>query len=56
MLPAVSPSGPSRYLREAGRIRIADRLPEKASIRQIAAELGRSPSTISRAVRRNSAF
>ncbi len=49
----LSSGGPSRYLREADRIHIADRLREKASIRQIAAELGRSPSTISREVRRN---
>ncbi len=45
--------GPSRYLREADRIHIADRLRGKASVRQIAAELGRSPSTISREIRRN---
>ncbi|WP_410093354.1 IS30 family transposase [Streptomyces sp. ME109] len=49
-------TGPSRYLREADRIHIADRLREKASIRQIAAELGRSPSTISREIRRNGAL
>ncbi|MFD4257683.1 IS30 family transposase [Streptomyces sp. NPDC058534] len=49
----VPSSGPSRYLREADRIHIADRLREKASVRQIAAELGRSPSTISREIRRN---
>ncbi|MFD7568895.1 IS30 family transposase [Streptomyces tendae] len=47
------PCGPSRYLQEHDRIHIADRLREKASIRQIAAELGRSPSTISREIRRN---
>jgi IS30 family transposase len=47
----VSTSG--RHLREEDRIHIADRLREKASIRQIAAELGRSPSTISREIRRN---
>lgn len=52
-IPAVAPSGPSRYLREADRIPIADRLREKATIRQIATELGRSPSTISREIRRN---
>ncbi|WTP20618.1 IS30 family transposase [Streptomyces sp. NBC_00203] len=46
-------SGPSRYLRETDRIHIADRLRENASVRQIAAELGRSPSTISREIRRN---
>ncbi|MFD9590206.1 IS30 family transposase [Streptomyces sp. NPDC059980] len=45
--------GPSRYLSESDRIHIADRLREKASLRTIAAELGRSPSTISREVRRN---
>ncbi|MFE9965663.1 helix-turn-helix domain-containing protein, partial [Streptomyces sp. NPDC005525] len=47
------PSGPSRYLREADRIHIADRLRAKATIRAIAAELGRSPSTVSREIRRN---
>ncbi|MFF9299850.1 IS30 family transposase [Streptomyces sp. NPDC014764] len=56
-LPPISvvaaPSGPSRYLREEDRIHIADRLREKATMRAIAAELGRSPSTISREVRRN---
>jgi IS30 family transposase len=46
-------SGPSRYLREDERIHIADRLREKATLREIAAELGRSPSTISREIRRN---
>ncbi|NEA69068.1 IS30 family transposase [Streptomyces sp. SID12488] len=44
---------PSRYLQEHERIHIADRLREQASVRQIAAELGRSPSTISREIRRN---
>lgn len=47
------PEGLSRYLREADRIHIADRLREKASIRTIAKELGRSPSTVSREIRRN---
>ncbi|MET8326134.1 IS30 family transposase [Streptomyces sp. NPDC005181] len=56
MRPTVHPCGPSRYLRDADRIHIADRLREKASIRQIAAELGRSPSTISREIRRNGAL
>lgn len=55
--PALSPRTPrstsSRYLREDERIHIADRLQEKAPIRAIAAELGRSPSTISREIRRN---
>ncbi|MFE5923860.1 IS30 family transposase [Streptomyces sp. NPDC056468] len=49
----VPPSGPSRYLCEEDRVHIADRLREKASVRAIAAELGRSPSTISREIRRN---
>jgi IS30 family transposase len=49
----LTPAAPSRYLREADRIHIADRLQEKATIRAIAAELGRSPSTISREIRRN---
>ncbi|WTE67898.1 IS30 family transposase [Streptomyces sp. NBC_01615] len=49
----VPPSGPSRYLREADRIYIADRLRERATVRAIAAELGRSPSTISREICRN---
>ncbi|MEU8310898.1 IS30 family transposase, partial [Actinomadura sp. NPDC048955] len=43
----------SRYLREAERIHIADRIREGASQRTIAGELGRHPSTISREVRRN---
>lgn len=47
------PAGRSRYLSEDERIHIADRLREKASVRQIAAELGRAPSTISREIRRN---
>ncbi len=42
------------YLCEDERMHIADRLREKASVRAIAAELGRSPSTISREIRRNS--
>nr|WP_303715476.1 IS30 family transposase [Kutzneria buriramensis]WKX16052.1 IS30 family transposase [Kutzneria buriramensis]WKX16103.1 IS30 family transposase [Kutzneria buriramensis]WKX16209.1 IS30 family transposase [Kutzneria buriramensis]WKX16263.1 IS30 family transposase [Kutzneria buriramensis]WKX16266.1 IS30 family transposase [Kutzneria buriramensis] len=48
-----APCGPSRYLREEDRIHIADRLREKATVRAIAAELGRSPSTVSREIRRN---
>ncbi|MFI1445442.1 IS30 family transposase, partial [Streptomyces fructofermentans] len=51
--PAAEPGSLSRCLREAERVHIADRLLEKATIRAIAAELGRSPSTISREVRRN---
>jgi hypothetical protein len=48
-----APPAASRYLGEADRIHIADRLREKATIRAIAAEPGRSPSTISREIRRN---
>lgn len=47
------PASASRYLTEPERIHIADRLREKASIRQIAVELGRAPSTVSREIRRN---
>ncbi|HET9892797.1 MAG TPA: IS30 family transposase [Mycobacterium sp.] len=47
------PDVPSRFLREDERLHIADRLREKASMRVIAAELGRSPSSISREIRRN---
>ena len=50
VLPA---SGPSRFLTEDERIHVADRLREDAGIREIAAELGRAPSTVSREVRRN---
>ncbi|MFI6006222.1 transposase, partial [Streptomyces sp. NPDC051366] len=49
----VPPPVSSRCLCEADRIHIADRLREKATVRAIAAELGRSPSTISREIRRN---
>ncbi|WP_030211129.1 IS30 family transposase [Streptomyces sp. NRRL S-87] len=51
--PVVPPAGVSRYLHEGERIYIADRVREKASVRAIAAELGRSPSTVSREIRRN---
>lgn len=51
--PVLPPSGASRYLQEAERVYIADRLREKASVRAIAAELSRSPSTVSREIRRN---
>ncbi|WP_369265282.1 IS30 family transposase [Streptomyces sp. R35] len=53
---AAVPASAGRYLREDERIHIADRLREKASIRAIAAELGRSPSTVSREIRRNGAL
>jgi IS30 family transposase len=49
----VPPSAPSRYLSEADRIHIADRVRENATVRSIAAELGRHPSTVSREIRRN---
>ncbi|WP_194927889.1 IS30 family transposase [Catenulispora pinisilvae] len=44
---------PGRYLDLLERIHIADRHREGASVRRIAAELDRSPSTVSREVRRN---
>ncbi|MDH6711443.1 IS30 family transposase [Kitasatospora sp. MAA19] len=50
---AAVPTATGRYLSEEERIHIADRMREKASIRAIAAELGRSPSTVSREIRRN---
>src|SRR5712691_2928685 len=50
---ALPASGPSRFLTEDERIHVADRLREDAGIREIAAELGRAPSTVSREVRRN---
>jgi IS30 family transposase len=43
----------SRFLSQDERILIADRVREKASVRSIAAQLRRSPSTISREIRRN---
>lgn len=42
-----------RYLSELERIRIADLLAAKMSVRAIALELDRAPSTISREIRRN---
>jgi transposase, IS30 family len=48
-----SSPGSARYLGVEERIYIADRLLEGASVRAIAAGLGRSPSTVSREVRRN---
>ena len=42
-----------RYLSEQERIRIADLLAAKMSVRGIAEQLGRAPSTISREIRRN---
>ncbi|MFI7548065.1 IS30 family transposase [Actinoplanes sp. NPDC049599] len=53
--PSPSPSsGSSRYLSQDERLLIADRRREKVTIRAIAAELGRAPSTISREITRNS--
>jgi transposase, IS30 family len=49
----VRPRSP-RYLSERERIRIADLLAAGATVRGIAVELGRAPSTISREIRRNS--
>ena len=43
-----------RFLSEAERVLIADGLLALRTIRSIAGELGRSPSTVSREVRRNS--
>lgn len=43
-----------RYLSEQERIQIADLLAAKTSVRGIAEQLGRAPSTISREIRRNS--
>ena len=42
-----------RYLSEPERIKIADLLAAKVTVRGIALELGRAPSTISREIRRN---
>lgn len=42
-----------RYLSEDERIRIADRQRHGGSVRAIAREIGRSPSTVSRELRRN---
>lgn len=51
--PSLVPAARGRYLSQADRLHIADRLREKATVRAIAAELGRSPSTISREIHRN---
>ncbi|MGJ6964876.1 helix-turn-helix domain-containing protein [Streptosporangium sp. G11] len=44
-------SSSTRYLRTEERVHIADRLREKVSIREIARELGRSPSSAPPAMR-----
>ena len=53
--PVLRPPAPidARFLSEEERLAIADGLRERLSIRAIAAELGRNPSTVSREVRRN---
>src|SRR5688572_10955851 len=43
----------ARFLSESERITVADLLHARRSIRAIARELGRSPSTVSREIRRN---
>jgi IS30 family transposase len=48
-----SPPVRGRFLNEDERLHIADRHREQATVRQIAAELDRDPSTISRELRRN---
>ena len=51
---AVLPVGPrTRYLSLDERLYIADRMRERATIRAIAEELARSPSTVSRELERN---
>ena len=45
----------ARFLSQDERIEIADLRQARLSVRQIAAELGRAPSTISRELRRNAA-
>ncbi|MEW2306693.1 helix-turn-helix domain-containing protein [Streptomyces sp. NPDC006655] len=57
-VPPVRPVAPpsaasSRCLSQDERIYIADRIRENAAVRAVAAELGRSPSTVSRETRRN---
>lgn len=57
MVPPISLRKPTaisaRFLSESERITIADLLHAGHSIRSIAVELGRSPSTVSREIRRN---
>src|SRR3954451_13957546 len=52
---AVAPPKPRhpRYLSLAERTTIADLRRERKTVQQIAAEIGRSPSTVSRELRRN---
>lgn len=53
-LPSVTERG--RYLSQDERLHIADLHREGKTVRAIAAELGRSPSTISREIRRNRSY
>ncbi|WP_225939306.1 helix-turn-helix domain-containing protein [Nesterenkonia lutea] len=53
MAPVRSASHSKRYLSEDERIAIADALKSGVAVRAIARSLGRSPSTISREIRRN---
>ena len=48
------PALSSRFLSEAERVDIAQGLSHRRGVRSIAQELGRSPSTVSREIRRNS--
>src|SRR5450759_1286341 len=48
-----APPASARFLAEAERVAIADGLIRGGSIRALAAELGRAPSTVSREIRRN---
>jgi IS30 family transposase len=50
---ATSSSARGRYLNQQERLQIADLRAERVTVRQIAAELGRDPATISRELRRN---
>src|SRR5690349_14486722 len=50
---ATSTAARGRYLNQQERLHIADRRRERATVRQIAAELDRDPATISRELRRN---
>ena len=50
---APAPASSGRYPRDDERIHIADRSREKAIVRSTAAELGRSPSTVSREICRH---
>lgn len=53
-VPALKVVGSGRYLNQNDRLTIADLRLAGAGVRQIAREIGRAPSTISRELRRNS--